>query len=81
MNDSLYIEERIEDIHTSNSDEADEAIKKILEKNITLQEEVRKLRRDQDIESVRLCEVMEEKNKIREEIEGKNNEIQHLFLQ
>ena len=30
---------------------------------------------------VRLCEVMEEKDKAKEEIEEKNNEIQHLSLQ
>ena len=82
MNEKLYIEERIEDIHSkSNLDEANEAIKELLEKNGTLQEEVRKLRREQEIQSIRLCEVMEEKNKIKEEIEGKNNEIQHLSLQ
>lgn len=45
MNDQLYIEERIEDIHSSNLDEADEEIKELLEKNNTLQE-VRKLRRE-----------------------------------
>ena len=81
MNDSLYIEEIIEDIYSRNSDEANEVIKELLEKNNTLQEDVRKLRRDQEIQLVRLCEVMEEKKKIREEIEGKNNEIQHLSLQ
>ena len=39
---------------------------------------MRKLKREQEIQSVRLCKVMEEKNKIKEEIEGKDNEIQHL---
>ena len=72
MNDQLYVKERIEDIY---SDEANEVIKELLEKNSTLQEEVRKLRREKEIQSIRLCEVMEEKNKIKEEIEGKNNEI------
>ena len=82
MNDQLYIEERIEDIQSErNLDEANEAIKELLEKNSTLQEEVRNLRREQEIQSVRLCDVMEDKNKIKEEIEGKNNEIQHLSLQ
>ena len=33
MNDHLYIEERIEDLHSSNSDEANEAIKELLAKN------------------------------------------------
>ena len=42
---------------------------------------MRKLKREQEIQSVRLCEVMEEKEKTKEEIEGKNNEIQHLSLQ
>ena len=82
MNNHLYIEERIEEIHLASSpDEVNEAIKYLLEKNGSLQEEVRKLRREQEIQSVRLCEVMEEKNKIKEEIEGKNNEIQHISLQ
>ena len=37
MNDHLYIEERIEDIHsTSSPDEANEAIKELLEKNGSL---------------------------------------------
>ena len=47
MNEKLYIEERIEDIHSeSNSDEANEAIKELLEKNGTLQKEVSKLKRE-----------------------------------
>ena len=47
MNDHLYIEERIEDIHsTSGLDEANKEIKELLEKNGSLQEEVRKLRRN-----------------------------------
>ena len=42
MNDQLYIEERIEDVHlASNLDEASEAIKELFEKNSTLQEEVK----------------------------------------
>ena len=82
MNDHLYNEQRIEDLHPpSRPNEANEAIKELLKKNGSLQEEVRKLRREQKIQSIRLCEVIEEKNKIKEEIEGKNNEIQHLFLQ
>ena len=59
MNDHLYIEERIEDLHSRNSDEANEAIKELLEKNGSLQEEVRNLRREQEIQLVRLCEVLE----------------------
>ena len=82
MNDHLYTKERIEDLQsTSSPNEANEAIKELLENNGSLQEEVRKQRREQEIQSARLCEVMEEKNKIKEEIEGKDNEIQHLSLQ
>ena len=51
MNDHLYTEERIEDLHlTRNSDETNEAIKELLEKNGSLQEEVRKLRREQELQ-------------------------------
>ena len=64
MNDELYVEERIEDICLErNLDEANEAITELLERNSTLQEEVRKLRREQEIQLLRLCEVLEEKNK------------------
>ena len=62
-------------------DEADAIIKDLLEKNSNLQEEVRKLKIEQEIHSIRLSEVMEEKDKAKEEIEEKNNEIQHLSLQ
>ena len=61
MNDHLYIEERIEVFNPW--DEENDAIKELLEKNSSLQEEVRKLRREQEIQSMRLCEIMEEKNK------------------
>ena len=82
MNDNLYTEEIIEDIYPErNSDEVDEAIKNLLEKNCNIQEEVRKQKREQEIQSVTLCEVMEEKDKAKEEIKGKKNEIQHLSLQ
>ena len=36
---------------------------------------MRKLRREKEIQSVRLCEIMEEKNKKKAEMEGKDNEI------
>ena len=50
MNDQLYIKESIKDIHSKcNSNEVDEAIKELLEKNGILQEEVRKLRREKEI--------------------------------
>ncbi len=55
MNDQMSVEERIEDIHPEeNLNEANEAIKELLEKNVTLQEEVRKLKREQEIQLVRL---------------------------
>ena len=60
MNDHQYIEERIEDFFpSSRSDEENDAIKELLEKKGSLQEEVRKLKREQEIQSVRLCEVLE----------------------
>ena len=41
MNDHLYTKERIKDIHSASSlDEANEAIKELLENNGSLQEEV-----------------------------------------
>ena len=50
MNDHLYTEERIEDLHSESSlDKANEAINEQLGKNGSLQEEVRKLRREQEI--------------------------------
>ena len=82
MNDLLYIEEIIEEFHPScSTNEENDAIKEILAKNGSLQEEVRKLRREQEIQSIRLCEIMEEKNETKEKLEGKDNEIQHLCLQ
>ena len=47
MNDHLYTEESIEYLQsTSKPDKTNEAIKELLEKNGSLQEEVRKLRRE-----------------------------------
>ena len=47
MNDHQYVEEKIEDFFpSSNSDEANNAIKELLERNGSLQEEVRKLKRE-----------------------------------
>lgn len=81
MNENIYTKEIIEDIFSEiNLDESDEAIKDLLEKNSNLQEEVRKIKRDKEIQSVRLCEVMEEKYNAKEEIEEKNNEIQQLSI-
>ena len=60
MNDHQYVEEKIDGLlPSSNSDEADQAIKELLEKNGSLQEEIRKLKREQEIQSIRLCEVLE----------------------
>ena len=50
MNDLKYVEEKIEFFFPSSSlDEANNAIKELLEKNGSLQEEVRKLKREQEI--------------------------------
>ena len=50
MNDLKYGEEKIEDFFpSSSSDEENNAIKELLEKNGSLQEEVRKLKREQEI--------------------------------
>ena len=82
MNDHQYIEERIEDFFpSSSSDEENDAIKELLENNDSLQEEVRKPKREQEIQLVRLCEVLEQRNKIKEEINERNNEIQNQSLQ
>ena len=64
MNNHFYIEERIEYFHlSSSSDEVNDVIKELFQKNGSLQEEVRKLRREREIWSVRICEIMEDKNK------------------
>ena len=60
MNDHKYVEENIEDFFPSSSlDEENNAIKELLEKNGSLQEEVRKCKREQEIQSIRLCEILE----------------------
>ena len=82
MNDHQYIEEKIEDLFPSSSlDEANNAIKELVEKNGSLQEEVRKLKREQEIQSIRLCEILEQRNKMKEEMDERNNEIQNQSLQ
>ena len=64
MKDLKYVEERIEDFFTTrSSDEANNSIKELLEKNGSLQEEVRKLKREQEIQSITLCEILEQRNK------------------
>ena len=60
MNDLKYIEEKIEDVlPSSSSNEENDAIKELLEKNGSLQEEIRKMKREQEIQSIRLCEILE----------------------
>ena len=48
---------------TSNFAENDKVIKELLEKNTILNNEVRTLKREHEIQSVRLCEVVEQKKK------------------
>ena len=51
MNDLKYVEEKIEDFFPSSiSDEANNAVKELLEKNEFVQEEVRKMKREQEIQ-------------------------------
>ena len=79
MNDHQYVEEKIEDLSpSSSSDEADKAIKELLEKNGSLQEEVRKLKREQEIQSIRLCEILEQRNKAAEDLEVRNSQSSQL---
>ena len=74
MNDLRYVEERVEDFFPSNSsDEANNAIKELLEKNGSLQEEVRKCKREQEIQSIRLCEILEQRNKAQEDLEARKS--------
>ncbi|GLJ20075.1 hypothetical protein SUGI_0364220 [Cryptomeria japonica] len=85
INDHEYVETKIEDLFPTSSsnevDEANNAIKELLEKNGLLQIEVRMLRREQEIQSARFCEILEQRNKMQNEIEGRNNEIvQHEDL-
>ena len=75
MNDLKYVEEKIEDIFpSSSSDEAKNEIKELLERNGSLQEKVWKLKREQEIQSIRLCEILEQRNKAKEDLEARNNE-------
>ena len=50
MKDTQYIEEKIDDICPDNStEEANESIKDLLDKNTLLQEEVNKMKRDMEL--------------------------------
>ena len=74
MNDLKYVEENSEYFFPSNSlDEPNNSIKELLEKNGSLQE-VRKLKREQEIQSIKLCEILEQRNKAKEDLEARNNE-------
>ena len=81
MNEKIYTKERMEDVYLErNLDEVNEEIKDLLENNYNIQEEVRKMKGEQEIQLIRLHKVMEQKDKAKVEIEGKNNKIQHLSL-
>ena len=82
MNDLKYVEEKIEDLlPSSSSDEANNAIKELLEKNGSLQDDVRKLKREQEIQSARLCKILEQRNKAQEELEARSHEQQNQTSQ
>ena len=73
MNDFRYVEERIEDFFpSSSSDEENNVIKELLEKNGSMEEEVRKLKREQEIQSIRLCEISKHRNKAQEDLDRKS---------
>ena len=75
MNDHQYVEVMIEELLPSkSSNEADEAIRELLEKNGSLQEEIRKLKREQEIQTIRLCEISEQRYKANEDLEARNDE-------
>ena len=60
MKDQTYIEEIIEDLCKERSyQEANAAIEDLLGKNLILHEEVRNLKREQEIHLVRMYEVVE----------------------
>ena len=59
---------------SKSSNEADEAIRELLEKNGSLQEEIRKLKREQEIQSIRLCEISKQRYKENEDLEARNDE-------
>ena len=81
MNDLKYVEEKIEDFFpSSSSDEANNATGELLEKNGSMQE-VRKLKREQEIQSIRLCEILEQRNKGQEDLEARNHEQQNQSSQ
>ena len=62
---------------SSSSNEANNAIKERLEKNGSPQEEVRKLKREKEIQSIRLCEILEQIYQAQEDLESRNHEQQN----
>ena len=84
MNDHQYVETKIEELFPSSSsneaNEADNAIKELLEKNRSLQKEVRMLRLEQGIQTARFCEIVEQRNKMQEEIQRRDNDTQNEDL-
>ena len=84
MNDHQYIETKIEELFPSSSsneaNETDNAIKELLKKNKSLQEEVRMLRLEQGIQTARFCEIVEQRNKMQEEIQRRDNDTQNEDL-
>ena len=82
--DQTYIEQRIEDLcKERSSDEFDATIEDLLGKNINLHEEIINLKREKEIHSVRLCVVIEQKDKAEDNakfanaiLDEKDNEAQ-----
>ena len=67
-NDTLYKEVDVKDLFNSgNTSDSDATIIDLLEKNKFLSKEFRELTREQEIQSVRLCEVTEQKKKDEED--------------
>ena len=82
MNYLKYVEEKIDEFFpSSSSDEANNATKELLEKNGSVQEEVRKIKTEQEIQSIRLCEILEQRNKAQEDLEAINHEQQNQSSQ
>ena len=42
---------------------------------------MRKLKREQELHSTRFCEILEQRNKLKDELDGRNNEVQNKTLQ
>ena len=84
MKDQTYIEESIEDLCKEIIyEEVDVTIEGLLGKNLTLHEEVKKLKREKEFHLVRMYEVIEQKKKAKddmrllsEKMEEKENEVQ-----